>query len=861
MKSRSLNILLALALLLAACKVHRTEPKVAEANPNGLPAKRPDATGPAVTYPYRPSADKAFDLVHTTLKVDFDWVREQMHGEATLTMQPWFAPQSTVDLDAKGFILHQVALETPSGRRDLNYTYDNEHLHIVLDRPYLKSESLNVYIRYTARPSELDSLVSEEAAGDQGLYFINPRGEAVGKPRQIWTQGESHGSPAWFPTFDTPNQRCTDDIYITVADSFKTLSNGLLVDAQPHPDGTRTDHWRMDLPHSPYLFTMAIGNYTIVKEQWRGREVSYYVEPAFAQYAHLVFGETPEMIEFFSTRLGVDYPWPKYAQVVVRDFVSGAMENTSATTHYGRLQHDAREHLDAPEEDIISHELFHQWFGDLVTCESWANLSLNEGFATYGEYLWVEHKYGADQAAMHLLDDRQGYLRSSRRGIYPIIRYHHKSADAMFDAHSYAKGGQVLHMLRHVVGDDAFFAALKLYLTDNAFDDVEIHKLRLAFEQVTGQDLNWFFDQWFLQPGHPVLEIEQAYANGKFTLHVDQVQDLAVSPVFRLPITLDFVVGAKHKRIEVWMETVDTTFTFEVNAAPSHVSFDPERVLLCEIAEFEGVADAAWQHQLETGGTFAQKSEAVGHLIEEPLDDKQLDAILALSKDAFWGTRMLALAPVEVLTDAQVAPMTAVALQLSSDSKSDVRAAAIDFLAAQIPFLQKPEHAALKMQVSDRVAQAVTDSSYVVGRAALETYYLLDPTAGTALAERLMTGSEKHLFGPIARILREASSPLALPFILKQIQDPAASLSIKTSLLRGFGTWLDKRSPAEKEQGVAVLKTLVTGSGERWVRFFAMQCITEMTKTDALRAFVQAQMSTEQDEILKTAMQRYLDAK
>jgi aminopeptidase N len=514
LKKQPLFLLLVSILFLAACKVRpvseqaqsRPAPEVLGVSPTNLSQPR--------SFPYRPSQTKVFDLIHTSLKVSFDWEKERMEGEAVLTLRPWFDPAQTLVLDAKGFILHQVAIETPSGRKKLKYQYDNEKLSIDLEKAYLRSDTLKIFIAYTARPSELQGLVSEEAADDQGLYFINPRGDIAGKPRQIWTQGESHGSPAWFPTFDTPNQRCTEDIYITVADSFKTLSNGVLEDVKQNGNGTRTDHWRMDLPHSPYLFMMAIGNYAVVKDSWRGKEVSYYVEPAYAQYARLVFGHTPEMMEFFSQRLGVDFPWPKYAQVVVRDFVSGAMENTSATTHYGRLQHDAREHLDATEEDIISHELFHQWFGDLVTCESWSNLSLNEGFATYGEYLWIEHKYGKEEATRHLLNDRGAYLRQASRQAYPIIRYHHQNADAMFDAHTYQKGGQVLHMLRHLVGDDAFFEALKRYLNNNAFDDVEIHKLRLAFEEVTGQDLNWFFDQWFLQPGHPELEMRHKYANG-----------------------------------------------------------------------------------------------------------------------------------------------------------------------------------------------------------------------------------------------------------------------------------------------------------------------------------------------------------
>lgn len=862
MHSRSL-ILILVMVMLAGCKprLPQTDTRAALSARWETPTKLAPTNPPATQGTYKPSAPKVFDLIHTELRVEFDWEKEQMEGQAILTLRPWFAPTQLLILDAKGFALHKVALQDGDKLRDLGYEYDHEQIFIQLDRFYTKDETLKVRIDYTARPTMLDSLVSEEAAEDQGLFFINPRGEQAGKPRQIWTQGESHGSPAWFPTFDTPNQRCTDEIYITVADSFKTLSNGVLVDAQPHPDGTRTDHWKMDLPHAPYLFTMVIGNYAVVKDKWRDREVSYYLEPSYAQYAHMIFGNTPEMIEFFSQKLGVDYPWPKYSQVVVRDFVSGAMENTSATTHYGRLQHDAREHLDETEEDIISHELFHQWFGDLVTCESWANLSLNEGFATYGEFLWQEYKYGPDAAMLHLLSDRRNYLRSARRGQHPIIHYYHQDADAMFDAHSYQKGGQVLHMLRKLVGDDAFFAALKLYLTKNAYDDVEIHELRLAFEEVSGQDLNWFFDQWYLRAGHPELELTHAYSDGKYSLHVRQVQDLGTNPVFVLPITLDYVVGNRHKPINVWMQTADTTFEFSVNSAPSYVCFDPDKQLLCNVRKVEGVTSKVWEQQLKKGQGYAQKEEAVTQLnaLNDAAENRK--AISELADETFWGSRLLALAQPEKLTEEQFEAMAPVALKLMDDPKADVRIRATQFLGEQVYFLLQDKHASLKSRVASRMFAAVNDSSYSVSRTAMENYYFLDSVGGKALSERLSQHNEKHLIGTTAKILRLSNSEKALPYILVQLSDPSASLSVKTGLLRGFGEWLDLKTNAEKQQGWSILKDLAANSKERWLRFFAVQSITEMAKTDEITTFLQKQTALEKDAIVLSVMQRYLDGK
>ena len=235
--------------------------------------------------------------------------------------------------------------------------------------------------------------------GIKGMYFINPRGEEKDKPTQIWTQGETESSSAWFPTIDKTNQRCTQELTVTVENKYVTLSNGKLMSQKKNTDGTRTDYWKMDLPHAPYLFFLGVGEYAVVKDKWRDKEVNYYVEKEYAPVAKKIFGNTPEMMTFFSKITGVDYPWVKYSQITGRDYVAGAMENTTATIHQESAQQDARELVDGNSwEGTIAHELFHQWFGDYVTTESWSNLTLNESFADYSQTLWDEYKYGKDEA-------------------------------------------------------------------------------------------------------------------------------------------------------------------------------------------------------------------------------------------------------------------------------------------------------------------------------------------------------------------------------------------------------------------------------------------------------------------------------
>jgi aminopeptidase N len=389
---------------------------------------------------YNPSATRFNDLLHTRLDVRFDYAKRWMYGKATIEAKPYFYPQTTLVLDARGMQIDRVALiDSSAGKNDTaktDYTYANNQLTIQLGRTFTRDEHYTVYIEYVAKPDELPAGGSAAISEDKGLYFVYPDADpkdSVLHPRQIWTQGETQSNSVWMPTIDCPNERMTSEIYMTVENKYVTLSNGLLTDQHKNADGTRTDHWKMDLPSAPYLVMMAVGSFSVIKDSWKGKDVNYYVEPQFAPYAKEIFGNTPEMIEFFSNKLGVPYAWPKYSQICAREYVSGAMENTSATLHSDFLQQDTRELLDGDNEDYISHELFHQWFGDLVTCESWSNLPLNESFATYGEYLWDEYKYGKEVADYSHYSSLGGYFRESAAGHRtpewpgvrePLIRYY-----------------------------------------------------------------------------------------------------------------------------------------------------------------------------------------------------------------------------------------------------------------------------------------------------------------------------------------------------------------------------------------------------------------------------------------------------
>jgi aminopeptidase N len=485
-----------------------------------------DEKDTAWQHEYRATATRINDLVHTKLEVSFDYNKAWMYGKEWVTLHPHFYPTDSLTLDAKGMDIKEIAVVRGNSKTPLKYSYDSMQLRITLDKLYKKGENYTLYINYVSRPNDLKIEGSAAITGAKGLYFINPKGEDEG-PTQIWTQGETESNSAWFPTIDKPNQKTTEEIYMTVPSKYVTLSNGLLVSQKKNSDGTRTDYWKMDLPHAPYLFFMGVGDYAIVKDKYKNKPVDYYVEKEYASVAKKIFGETPAMIGLYERLTGVPYAWPKYDQIVGRDYVSGAMENTTATLHQESAYQNARQLVDGNTwEDVIAHELFHQWFGDLVTTESWSNITLNESFADYSETLWDTYRHGQDAGDEHIEENRQAYLRNPADESKNLVRFYYQNREDVFDQVSYPKGGAILHMLRNYVGDSAFFKSLNLYLNTNKFKSAEAQQLRLAFEEVTGQDLNWFWNQWYYGSGQPDLTINYEYnVNNKIaSVIVEQTQ-------------------------------------------------------------------------------------------------------------------------------------------------------------------------------------------------------------------------------------------------------------------------------------------------------------------------------------------------
>ena len=700
---------------------------------------------------YQSEREKIHDLVHTKLNVDFNFDNKTMNGEAWITAKPHFYSTNFITLDAKAMLIHQVSMNNTA----LKYTYeDGLNLIISLPKTYNRNEEFTVYIKYTAQPEKVYQNGSAAITSAKGLYFINADGLEKNKPTQIWTQGETEASSCWFPTIDAPNQKTSQEIYMTVPDKFVTLSNGALI-SQTKKGNNRTDYWKFDQKHAPYLFFMGIGEYEIIKDSYKNIPVNYYVEKEFAPYAKDIFGLTPEMMGFFSEKLGVEYPWNKYSQIVGRDYVSGAMENTTAVMHGEQAYQKPGQLIDENvQENTIAHELFHHWFGDLVTAESWSNLTLNESFANYSEYLWREYKYGKVEAEMHLYENVDAYLNGQSDG-KDLVRYTYDDKEDMFDLVSYNKGGAILHMLRTYLGDEAFFLGLKQYLNIYKYQVAEVDQLRLVFENLTGKDLNWFFNQWYFGAGHPNIEISYDYNTLRKTVTVNVVQ--LQTAAFKFPFAIDIFEGTKRTRHTVFVDAKDASFTFPYTKQPNLIQVNADRSLVCEINENKVLSDYIFQ--LKYADNYAHRREAFLIIAKKQEDKEAFNAVVDALEDTSYKIRILALQQIDLINKFSKKDVIQKIMNIANtDAKTLVQAEAINTLGKLTDPALKP--------IFEKGLQSKSYS--VLGKSLVSLYYVDKPSA-IAKSKELPDEVREILATPLTRIFIEENDESELPFVAKNV--------------------------------------------------------------------------------------------
>ena len=515
--------------------------------------------------------DRPFAVEHISLDVTLDPPARAIRAKAALDVRRVDPAATELLLDAVGFDVRELTVD---GKK-ATWRYDGRVLRIDLDT---SRDKARVQVTYRATPR-------------RGLYFLEPDEHYPARPRQVWSQCQEEDARHWFPCHDSPHLKMTTEIVAHVPSGWYALSNGALVESSKPKDGDHTFHWKMSEPHPSYLVTLAAGEFAeltdIAKAGEREIPVSYLVPRGREDDARRTFARTPEMIAHFSEITGVPYPWNKYAQIVVADFIFGGMENTTATTMYEHILLDERAAIDISSDDLIAHELAHQWFGDYVTCRAWYEGWLNEGFATFFEHVWRQKRLGRDEYELGLKVDLDAYLGEAH-GRYrrAVVTQDYDAPLDLFDRHLYEKGGLVLHAARVELGDSLFWRGIRTYLATHARGVVETRDLQRALEEVSGRSLGRFFEQWIHKPGHPEMEVEISWDKGVLTVATKQTQATTdgVPACFELPLDLDLgAAGAGVKRHTLKITEKQQSFAVPAPERPTFVVVDPDLRIVGEV--------------------------------------------------------------------------------------------------------------------------------------------------------------------------------------------------------------------------------------------------------------------------------------
>jgi len=573
--------------------------------------------------PYARTRD--YDLQHSKIALRFDLEDKKVFGDVVHSVSILKDGTAKLAFDSVGLTIQSVVVNKAAAK----FESTADKLIVPLPAAAKAGEKFDVQIRYEGKPTK-------------GLYFILPDKDYPDRPKQIWTQGESEDTRYYLPTYDYPNDRLTTETILTVPASWITVGNGKLVSVNDAGNGLKTWTWKESVPSSTYLITVVAGEFDESKDSWRAIPVTYYAPKGRGDRLPINYGRTPAMIELFSRKLGVDYPWEKYAQSMVDDFVAGGMENSSATTNTSSSLHHPKlaPEFATGEDDLISHELGHQWFGDLVTCKDWGDIWLNEGFATFMETVWTEAHFPKEQSEYERWTNARDWFSETGLFAKPIVR-HDFDDSSEFDGNAYGKGGWVLYMLRHQLGEESFYRGLKHYLEANRGKNVVTADLIKAIEEATHTDVDEFFNQWIYGAGAPKLDLSYAYDGAKhqvgLTVKQTQKREGHVG-LFHIPTEVEITTATGARLYPVKVTKESETFPFPADGAPLMVLFDKGGNVL-KSSEFHK-DKKEWLYQLKNATEISDRADAILALGKVKNDEEVVAALAgALRDDKAWGIR------------------------------------------------------------------------------------------------------------------------------------------------------------------------------------------------------------------------------
>ena len=612
--------------------------------------------------------NRDYDAVHYRLKFRFDVGTKVYWGENRITLAALSDGLEKCVLDAEDFLVSAVL---DQNEKPLRYEQTEKQLIVEFPRSLGYLEKTAFTVKYSGKEPKT------------GLRFVE---ETADNPAQINTYSWPEDAHHWFPCYDYPNDKVTSEVIATVPGDYRVLSNGRLVEVtEDKVNQTRTFHWSQELPHASYSIMLAAGPFEVIQDSLGPLPISYWVYKKDVGDAPRSFQKTPRMVDFYNRTFGFAYPWAKYDQVCIAGF-GGGMEDTTATTLGHGIIHSARADQDFPSDWLVAHELAHQWWGDLVTERAWSDVWISESFATYSEYLFSCYDRGPEEGEINLLGKKNEYLDEARtRYIRPVVFNRFTNPWEVMDGHSYPKGATILHMLRFILGDEAFFRVLGHFLKKHAFQVVDTHDFMIAVKEVTGQNLDWFFEQWIYKPGHPVFDVSYRWdeRTHALKLKIVQTQDPAKGiPVYRTPVVIGVITPGKSSEQKIWLGRKEDEFVFDAPEKPLLVQFDKGNHLLKEWTFEKSLDELIYQ---------VQNDDIIGRMwaASQLLRYKEQPAAIAALKesalqDPCWAARRSAVESLSRLRDSSLIKFFR---QECQDKNSRVRVAAISALAD----LENPE--------------------------------------------------------------------------------------------------------------------------------------------------------------------------
>jgi aminopeptidase N len=704
---------------------------------------------------------------HMDLEIEPNLETQELRGKAILTLSPFWKTINRLELNAEYMLIHKVYVN----QQERSFNYDGKMLNIDLERAFGAQQEFNVEIDYTARPKRRAEVKPSE---NFGVYFTDTKFSDPDQATQVWTQGITQGSRLWFPTVDEPNQMFSHTLSIIHDQNLVSISNGILKDSKTHENGKLVDRWEMKQQHAPYLtfFALTDTKFNDLKGEAR---VSVYAQEA----TQLRLEEKAnEILDFYEKRLQVDYPFEKLNVLVLEEFLLESYFGAGLVVLSKDLFNTTFSDSNAQVwEKELAAQIFKQWFGGLVSPESWKQISLSESLGGFGSLIWVENAYGKQAKTAALVEYSELYKAAPNKT--SLLRERYELSDELLDETTSFKGPMVFNMLNYYLGDEGYYKGLKTYLETYKNQKTEIVQFRLAFEQSTGLDLNWFFDQWFLNTGIPQVQMDYDFniQENTVTVSIKQMTD-----VYRFPLKLGKYERGEYDETMLWIDDRQKSFVFPYNSVPDLFEVNSDYNTLAFIQDDKTTQKLMFQALYSISPTYRlQALELLSDMQSNPDVFKVFESSI-ISEDAQIASFALQNLDLSNKTTKRNTIKNIVDLAQYSDQKT-VRASAIELLGKLI----NPEYYGIFK------AGLLEDSIEIQG-ASLTALYYLNQDEAFEFAQKLDDEAKVGIAYPLVSTYIKDKEVEEMDFVAQYLIDGMYLLNdkeIKETYEKGFD-WVIK---------------------------------------------------------------------